>query len=217
MLYYEWCMWLSIAPGILGLFLRKIFWPPLFGSCGKGVVFGKDVILRHPKRIYLGRNVVVSEGCILDGRNTESEQVIVLGDDVILSNNVMISCKNGFVNIGPRSGLNAQTIVHSTNHVTVSIGADVIIGPCCYIVAGGNYETGRHDIPIWRQGLRKSHGVIIEEDVWLGSNVTILDGVRFGRGSIAAAGSVVTKSIPQMSICRGVPATIYKMRDDHKA
>ena len=54
--------------------------------------------------------------------------------------------------------------------------------------------------------------VIIEDDVWAGANVTILKGVTIGRGSILAAGAVVTKSCPPYSIIGGVPAKILKYR-----
>jgi acetyltransferase-like isoleucine patch superfamily enzyme len=52
--------------------------------------------------------------------------------------------------------------------------------------------------------------VIIEDDVWLGERAVILKGVNIGRGSIVAAGSMVTKSIPPMSIVAGNPARIVK-------
>ena len=54
--------------------------------------------------------------------------------------------------------------------------------------------------------------VIIEDDVWTGANVTILKGVTIGRGSVIAAGAVVTKSFPHYSIIGGVPAKLIKMR-----
>lgn len=54
--------------------------------------------------------------------------------------------------------------------------------------------------------------VVIEDDVWVGANVTILKGVRIGRGSVVAAGAVVTKSFPPYSVIGGVPARLLKMR-----
>ena len=54
--------------------------------------------------------------------------------------------------------------------------------------------------------------VVIEDDVWCGANVTILKGVTIGRGSVVAAGAVVTKSCPPYSIIGGVPAKILKRR-----
>lgn len=211
--YYEWCMWFAWVPGALGLFLRKAFWPRLFGSCGKEVAFTANIILRHPHRIHLGDRVVMSEGCILDARNQDSNHVISLGEDVILSNNVMVSCKNGTVNIGARTGINAQTIIQSTNHCPVTIGADVIIGPQCYIVGGGNYNIDRLDIPIWRQGIKDDGGIIIENDVWLGANVTVLGGVKIETGSVAGAGSIITKPVPARAVCVGQPARVMRFRD----
>jgi len=52
--------------------------------------------------------------------------------------------------------------------------------------------------------------VVVEKDVWIGCNVTLLAGVHVGRGAIIAAGAVVTKDIPAYSICGGVPAKIIK-------
>ncbi len=156
--------------------------------------------------------MVISEGCILDARNEKLHNILVLEEDVILSNNVMISCKNGTVKIGARSGIGAQTIIQSVNNCPVSIGADVIIGPQCYIIGGGNYNINRFDIPIWRQGTKDDGGVKIESDVWLGANVNVLGGVTLCTGSVAAAGAVVTKSIPTRSICMGVPAKVLRTR-----
>ncbi|MGD9972859.1 MAG: hypothetical protein AB7S77_07350 [Desulfatirhabdiaceae bacterium] len=212
-LYFEWCTLLSVIPGAAGLFLRKRFWPRLFGSCGRGCAFGSHIVLRHPNRIHLGNRVVISEGCILDARHDSSPHAIVLGDDVILSNQVMLSCKNGAITIGNDTGINAGTIIQSTNACPVSIGADGIIGQRCFIVGGGNYHTDRLDIPIRLQGIRPDGGVIIESNVWLGANVTINGGVTVGSGSIAASGSVITRSVPAHSVCMGVPARVVKNRD----
>lgn len=212
--YYEWCCWLSAVPGALGIGLRKIFWPRLLGSCGRGVLFGQNVILRHPHRIHLGNRAVVSDGCILDARNEESDQVITVQEDVILSNNVMISCKSGTVSIGPRTGLGAQTIIHSATGCSVMIGADVMIGPQCYLVCGSNHNIDRLDIPMWQQGIKPDSGITLEDDIWLGAHVTVLGGVTIGTGSVVGAGAVVTKSVPARAICMGIPAKITRMRGE---
>lgn len=54
--------------------------------------------------------------------------------------------------------------------------------------------------------------VVVEEDVWMGVNVTLLSGVNVGRGSIVAAGAVVTKDVPPYSIVGGVPAKFIKFK-----
>jgi len=212
LVYFELCTWLGKVPGALGILLRKLFWPRLFGSCGKGVMFADDIVLRHPRRIHLGERVIVSEGAVLDARHDEEDRVLVLGDDVMLSINVMISCKNGCVDIGANTGLSAHTIIHATNDCPVSVGRDVIVGPQCYIAGGGNYHFDRTDIPIREQGIENDGGVAIEDDVWLGAKTTVLGGVTVGSGSITGAGAVVTRDVPSRSICAGVPARVVRER-----
>ncbi|MNG32136.1 Virginiamycin A acetyltransferase [compost metagenome] len=65
--------------------------------------------------------------------------------------------------------------------------------------------------PIKEQGIYRQ-GITIEDDCWIGSNVTILDGVTIGTGSVVAAGAVVTKDVPPYSVVGGVPAKIIKER-----
>jgi acetyltransferase-like isoleucine patch superfamily enzyme len=216
LMYFEWCILLGSIPGALGMILRKIFWPHLFGTCGKGTMFGNNIVLRHPSKIHLGRNVIISEQCVLDGRSDQKKETIVIGDDVILSNQVTLSCKEGSIQIGQNTGINSQTIVQSTNDCPVVIGMNCIIGQRCLIVGGGNYNFNRLDIPIREQGIRMDGGVTIGEDVWLGANVTVLGGVTMGRGSIAAAGAVVTKSISERGICMGVPAKTIRFRGQNE-
>ncbi len=210
--YYEFCMVLAPVPGALGMVLRKVFWPRMFGTCGKGCMFASGIVVRHPGRIHLGRSVVISEGCILDGRHGSTWNSIVLGDGVILSNGVMLSCKNGTITIGDNTGLNAQTIIQSTNDCPVNIGRDCILGQRCLVIGGGSYNMDRLDVPIRKQGIKNDGGVILEDNVWLGGNVSILGGVKMGSGSVAAAGAVVTCSVPKNSVNMGVPARTVRTR-----
>jgi galactoside O-acetyltransferase len=207
-LYFEWCTLLGIIPGAAGLMLRKLFWPRLFGRCGRGTVFGANVILRHPHRIVLGDRIVISDGCILDARNERTEHAIHIGSDTILSNDVMLSCKEGTIHIGERGGIGVRTTIHSVNGCPVILGEDVLIGPGCYLAGGGNYRIERTDISMAQQGLRADEGVTLEDAIWLGANVTILAGDSIGRGSVIAAGAVVSKPVEPMSICGGVPARV---------
>jgi galactoside O-acetyltransferase len=212
LVYFEVCTWLGKIPGAVGILVRKLLWPRLFGSCGKGVMFAEGIVLRHPRRIHLGDNIVLSEGAVLDARHDDDERALVLGDNVMLSVNVMISCKNSCVEIGSRTGLSAHTIIHATNNCPVHIGEDVIVGPQSYIAAGGNYNFDRLDVPIKDQGIAQDGGVILEDNVWLGAKATVLGGVTMHSGSIAGAGAVVTKSIPANTICAGVPAKVVRTR-----
>ncbi|RJX35236.1 MAG: acyltransferase [Desulfarculus sp.] len=217
LLYFELCMLFAHLQGALGLLLRGLFWPRLLGSCGRGAMFGAGVVLRHPRRIHLGPRVVVSEGCILDARNPDSERVLVIGEDVNLANDVMLSCKMGSIQIGPRCGIGARTIVHSAAGNPVQIGADVVIGPQCYIVGGGNYHTERLDVPMASQGIRPDGGVRIADDVWLGAKVSVLGGVSMASGSVAATGAVITKDVPPRAVVAGAPAKVVKTRGQDNA
>lgn len=96
----------------------------------------------------------------------------------------------------------------------LTIGNHVIFGPRPTII------TGDHRIDVIGKFIDESFDkleendqeVIIGDDVWTGANVTILKGVKLGRGSVVAAGAVVTKSFPPYSIIGGVPAKLLKMR-----
>ena len=211
-LYYELCAWLGPIPGALGLGLRKLFWPRLLGSCGSGVLFGANVILRHPRRIHLGDRVVVSDGVILDARNSDEARTLVVDEDAMLANYVSINCKGGTVHVGARTGIGAQTVIHSVAGCPVEIGADVIIGPRCYLVGGGSYRLDRLDVPIRQQGIEPDAGAVIRDNVWLGSGVTVLGDVVMESGSVAASGAVVTKPVPANAVCAGVPARVIRTR-----
>ncbi len=211
-MYFEFCSWLTFIPGAIGLLLRKVLWPRLFARCGRGVQFGQGVILRHPGRISIADHVVISENVILDARNDQLDIAIHIGAEVMLANSVSLSAKGGSIDIGARTGIGAQTIIQSTNDCAVSIGADNIIGPRCYLVGGGSYNIDDLDIPMAQQGIKPDGGCSLADNVWLGGNVTVLGGVAMASGSVAAAAAVVNRSIDANQICAGVPARVIRSR-----
>lgn len=96
----------------------------------------------------------------------------------------------------------------------VSIGKDVMISPnCAFISSNHNYE--RIDIPMNKQGGTYEQ-IVIGDDVWIGYGTIILAGVTIGNGVVIAAGSVVTKDIPDYSVVGGIPAKIIKSRKGEK-
>ena len=93
----------------------------------------------------------------------------------------------------------------------VSIGNNFHSGPRCIIMTHyHNYDKG-NAIPYDSTYYYKD--VVIEDNVWLGSNVTVLGGVTIGEGAIIQIGSVVVSSIPPLAIAGGHPAKVYKYRD----
>ena len=211
-LYYEFCQLFTFFPGALGMVLRKVFWPKMFRSCGRGTLFGIGMVVRQPGKVILGESVVISEYAILDGRTETDGPSLEIGDRSILSNNVMLSCKNGSINIGKDVGINAQTVVQSTTGNAVSIGDDCVIGQRCLVIGGGNYDISDRESLIRTSQIAHDGGVTVENNVWLGANVSVLGGVTVGQGSVAGAGAVVSRSIPPFSICMGVPARVVRER-----
>jgi acetyltransferase-like isoleucine patch superfamily enzyme len=82
------------------------------------------------------------------------------------------------------------------------------------VIIPANHGFERIDVPMNTQPLTKK-GIVIGEDVWIGSGCRILDGVHIGGGSVIGAGSVVTKNIGPYSIALGVPARIVGSRQSH--
>jgi maltose O-acetyltransferase len=111
------------------------------------------------------------------------------------------------IRLGARSGIGVNADLHGT----ITIGDDVMMGPGCIMVTR-NHSFDRTDIPMNQQGFGEDLPIFIEDDVWLGINVTLMPGVRVGRGSIVAAGAVVTRDVPPYTIVAGVPAAVIASR-----
>lgn len=100
------------------------------------------------------------------------------------------------------------------SRATLTIGNNVIFGPAPTIVTGDHIINciGTPMFMYKKKGPEEDLPVVIEDDVWVGANVTILKGVTIGRGSVIAAGGVVNKSTPPYSISGGVPAKTIRFR-----
>jgi acetyltransferase-like isoleucine patch superfamily enzyme len=110
------------------------------------------------------------------------------------------------VKIGNNTGIGSFT--HIWGNGGVEIGDNVLIAShCCISSLNHNYNAKKII-----DGGCIAKKVIIENDVWLGYNVTILPGVSIGQGSVIGAGSVVVSSIPPYSIAVGNPAKVVKKR-----
>lgn len=88
----------------------------------------------------------------------------------------------------------------------VRIGDNVMIGPNTLITTVGHPLDYRPR----REYIAFAKPVVIEDDVWIGGNVTVLPGVTIGRGAVVAAGAVVTKDVPPCSVAAGNPAKVIK-------
>ena len=109
------------------------------------------------------------------------------------------------IEIGERVVIRPHTIIMASDLASIRIGSDVLIGSGVHIYAS-NHRFEQCDLPIAMQGHSPSEDIFIEDDVWIGANAIILPGVRIGRHSVIAAGSVVTNSVESFSVYAGVPA-----------
>ena len=119
------------------------------------------------------------------------------------------------LSIGDGSSIPKGSVFYCTRAL-LTIGEKVIFGPNPTIITGDHRidVIGKYIIDITDEEKlpRQDAPVTIEDDCWIGANVTILKGVTVGRGTVVAAGAVVNKSLPPYSVAGGIPAKVLKYR-----
>lgn len=193
--------------GAFGLAIRKALYPLLLGSCGRNVVFGQNVVLRHPRKIHIGSNVVVDDNCLLDAKGV-TNQGIRIGDGVFIGRNTILSCKNGDIELGDGANLGFNCEVFSASRVT--IGRNVLIAAYAYVV-GGDHDFSDPAVAVIAQP-RVSAGIRIGDGVWIGTGAKILDGVEIGPHAVVGASAVVREAVPASAIAVGIPARVVSSR-----
>jgi acetyltransferase-like isoleucine patch superfamily enzyme len=193
--------------GALGLALRKALYPSLLGSCGRNVVFGQNVVLRHPHKIHLGSNIVIDDNCLIDAKG-QANRGIRIGDGVFIGRNTILSCKNGDIELQDGANIGFNCELFSASRVTV--GRNVLMAAYTYVI-GGDHDFSDPSRPVLAQ-TRTSAGVTIGDGAWLGAGAKILDGVRVGDHAVIGAGSVVREDVPAYAVAVGMPARIVSTR-----
>ena len=194
-------------PGALGLVIRKALYPLLLGSCGRNVVFGQHVVLRHPHKVHIGSNVVIDDHCLIDAKG-ESNRGIRIGDGVFVGRNTILSCKNGDIDLADGVNIGFNCEIFSASRVT--IGKSVLMAAYSYVI-GGDHDFSDPSKTVLEQG-RTSAGVTVGDGVWMGAGAKILDGVTIGDGAVIGTGAVVRESVPASAIAVGVPARVVGSR-----
>jgi len=197
----------SWVPGALGLLLRSRLYPKLIGRVGRNVTFGAGVVLRHPKKIFIGDNVVIDDHCVLDAKGADNRGIFI-GDGVFLGRNTILNCKNGDIILEDNVNIGFNCMIFSASHVRV--GADQLMAAYCYLV-GGTHAFNNPAVPVLHQP-RSSQGITIGPGGWLGAHVSVFDGVTIGKHAVIGAGSTVNKDVPDYAIAAGVPVRLIKER-----
>ena len=195
------------TPGALGLFLRAKFYPVLLGKCGRNVFFGSDITLRHPHKIQIGNNVVIDDGCVLDAKGLANDG-ITIGNGVFIGRQTSLNTKDGDIQLEDGVNIGAFCTVFSASQVRC--GKNTLIAAYSYLVGGGHDMTDTETAVINQD--RPSLGITIGDNGWIGTGVSILDGVTIGHDVVIGANSVVTTNIEDFAVAAGSPAVIRRVR-----
>lgn len=158
------------------------------------------VVVLRARGCQVGRRVQVSWGVTVRGPGT-----ISIGDAVRIREGVILQAGSE-ISIGDQTDINPFTTIYGQVHIGnyVMIAAHVML-------AGGNHRFDDRTRPMMHQG-HTCLGIVIEDDVWIGANVVVVDGVRIGKGAVVGAGAVVTRDVPSYAIVVGNPAKLIKYR-----
>ncbi|MEW5861312.1 MAG: acyltransferase [Cyanobacteriota bacterium] len=164
--------------------------------------YGQDSRIKIEEQVYIGQNVCLYAG----GENS----TISLKNRVRLDRGVDIKVlDNGYIELEENTYVGPYTCLSGEK---IKIGKDCLIASHVSIYASNhNFEDTTR--PMISQGYN-CKGITIEDDCWLGSKVTVVDGVTIGKGSVIGAGAVVTKDIPPYSVAVGVPAKVVSRRNE---
>jgi acetyltransferase-like isoleucine patch superfamily enzyme len=195
------------VPGALGLALRKLLYPLLLGTCGRNVVFGQNVVLRHPHKIHIADNVVIDDNCLVDAKGA-SNAGIRIASGVFIGRNTILSCKNGDIELAEGANVGFNCEIFSASRVRV--GRNALIAAYCYLI-GGDHDFRDASRPILDQA-RTSAGIAVGDGAWIGAGAKVLDGVDIGAHAVIGAGAVVRESVPERATAVGVPARIVGTR-----
>jgi acetyltransferase-like isoleucine patch superfamily enzyme len=188
-----------------GLRLLLYFKNPKGALLGRGVRFFNLSKIVYGKFLKLGDHVYIS---------ALATQGVFIGDQVGIGafSRVVVSTSlnsiGSFIRIGSNVGVGEFAYLGGAGGL--EIGNDTIIGQY-FSCHPENHIYDNVDALIRHQGVTRQ-GIHIGSNCWIGSKVTVLDGVTIGNGCIIAAGAVVTKSFPDNCVIGGVPARVIKMR-----
>lgn len=183
-----------------------------FGTAKGLFLIGKDVTIRQASYIHVGRNFIAQDHCEINGL---SQKGLVFGDKVTIGSYAIIRPTNLYggkagvgLKVGNNSSIGPYAYIGCSGYI--EIGDNVMMSPRVSIYSE-NHNFSETEFPMIEQGVTRSF-VKIEDDCWIAANAVILAGVTVGKGSVVAAGSIVTKDVPPYSIVAGNPAKIIKNR-----
>ncbi|MBN2390178.1 MAG: acyltransferase [Anaerolineae bacterium] len=197
-------------PTPLGMGLRAVFYRLMLKMQGLAAIepgvqlcFANHLQLEHG--VYLDRGVYI-HAC---------PQGVTIGTGTLVMHGVVLHVYNfrdlphAGIRIGRDSLIGEYTVIRGQGGV--KIGDRVYTSPMVQIIAV-NHVFDDPQRSFVEQGIT-AEGIVIEDDVWIGSGAVITDGVRVGQGAVIAAGAVVTKDVAPHTVVGGVPAKLLREID----
>jgi acetyltransferase-like isoleucine patch superfamily enzyme len=184
-------------PSVVGLGLRGLVYRLILKMEGWAAI-ENGVRIRFADNIRLANGVYLDQGTYLHA----CPNGIEIGENTIVMHGAVLhvynfrDLPNSGIRIGRDSLVGEYSVIRGQGGVT--IGDRVYTSPFTQIIAV-NHVFDDPDRPFVDQGIT-AEGIVIEDDVWLGSGAVIVDGVRVGKGSVVAAGAVVTRDVPAHTV-----------------
>ena len=160
--------------------------------------------LRVDDHVYLDDRCLILEG--RDSGHVQFGKYVCIYRDTTL-----LTGQSGAIEVGDKSSIHPRC--HLAAYVQpILIGQDVMIAANCSLFS---YDHGlAADKPIKQQPLRSKGPIAIGDQAWIGTGSILLSGVQIGAGAVVAAGSVVSRDVPDGAIVGGNPARLLKSRKD---
>ncbi len=138
---------------------------------------------------------------------------IFISKKVVIDSFVKLKSVGGKGNIfiDEQSYINSGTVIYSGNGIL--IGKNVLIAANCTLAPVNHEFKSKHKLINEQRFQPSKGGIIIEDDVWIGSNTIILDGSVIQKGAVVCAGSLVNSNLPKYSVSKGMPAKVFKYRE----
>ena len=199
-------------PTIIGICIRSMLYRMILRMDGWSAI-ESGVRIRFAENIQIGNGVYLDQHTYLHA----CSQGIEIGENTIVMYGAILHVYNfreiphAGIKIGRDSLIGEYTVIRGQGGVT--IGNRVYTSPHTQLIAV-NHVYHDPDRSFVDQGIT-AEGILIEDDVWLGSGVIVTDGVKIGRGAVVAAGAVVTRDIPSRTLVAGVPAKEVEKLDNY--
>lgn len=197
-------------PTVLGIAIRVVLYRLILRMDGVAAI-ENGVRIRFADQIQLGSNVYIDQQVYMHacpkGISIGANSFIMHGSVLHVYN--FRNLPHAYIRIGEDSLIGEYNVLRGQGGIT--IGDRVYTAPMVQMLAV-NHVYDDPNRPMIDQGIT-AEGIVIEDDVWIGSGAILTDGITIGKGAVVAAGAVVTKDVSPHTVVGGIPARVIKEID----